>query len=361
MGRSNHFTMTLMLALVCGLSVVMAQSGTSPAGNAESKSAVKRIVGEVTGIDAPAGRITLKDLNGQKVDVAGDARTTYQRVPLGETTLTRATTITLQDVGTGDRARVMLLSDTPPLMARSVLVISKSELTAKEERDRAEWSSRGIGGRVTAINAETKEISLLWRGPDKDIPVVVAGHGNVLFRRYSPDSIRFSDAQPSSFSEIKVGDHLRAKGEKSADGSRFQPEEIVFGAFRILAGTITAVNAETGELKINDLQKKPLTIVVTNESMVRRLTPNLVQQLEEVAKPSAAKSAGGDLLQEIRKLPQLSVKDLGPGHAVLVSSTQGSTPSRVTGIVIVTGVETFVKKREQQPRELNLDLGGGIP
>src|SRR5215467_1076954 len=101
--------------------------------------------------------------------------------------------------------------------------------------------------------------------------VVMQVSDKVLMRRYAPDSIKFSDAKPSTFEELKVGDQLRALGDKSADGAHFAAEEVVSGSFRTVAGSVTAIDPAAGELKINDLlTKKPLTVVIKQDSVLRR-------------------------------------------------------------------------------------------
>src|SRR5687767_2722093 len=103
--------------------------------------------------------------------------------------------------------------------------------------------------------------------------VVIPVSDNTEMRRYAPDSIRFGDAKPSDFSELKVGDQLRALGERTEDPLRFKPEKIVTGSFRTVGGVVTAIDPATGEIKINELEKKkPLTIVVKNDSVLRRFS-----------------------------------------------------------------------------------------
>jgi hypothetical protein len=360
MNKQYCISIAFILASVFGLETGQAQTPSPVPAVAQSKAITNRAIGEVTTLDLNASRITLKTFDGQNVSFRGDGQTTYRRIPLGETTINHAVDITFNELGIGDRIRVLFMQGTEPLLARTVLVISKSEVTQKEAGDRAEWLKRGIVGRVTALNPATKEITLLARRQERDASLVIAAQGEVNFRRYSPDSIRFSDARPGTFSEIKVGDQLRSLGEQSVDGARFKPEQIVSGSFRTVGGTITSVNAEAGEIKINDLAKQPLTIVLGHDSLLRRLSPELVIRLEDSTKNSTQGSAGGSFLNEIEKLSPISISELKPGEAVLVSCTQGSTPSRVTGIVLAAGVESFIKKRQQQQStsgDLNLDLG----
>src|SRR6185369_5341486 len=66
---------------------------------------------------------------------------------------------------------------------------------------------------------------------------------------------------------------LRALGDRTEDPLRFNPQKVVTGSFRTVGGVVTAVDPATGEIKINELEKKhPLTIVVKNDSVLRRFS-----------------------------------------------------------------------------------------
>ncbi len=59
------------------------------------------------------------------------------------------------------------------------------------------------------------------------------------------------------------------------------------GSFQTIGGTITEIDAEKQEIKINDLQsQQPVTIVVSKDSPMRTLTPELLTALTP-AKPAA--------------------------------------------------------------------------
>ena len=237
-----------------------------------------RVVGEVTGIDPTSRQITLKTDAGAAATVTLDDKTLYLRVPPGEKDLKKAAKIGLGDISVGDRvlARFKTLpgeQPAPSAPAVSVMVMTKAELAQKHERDRAEWLKRGVVGTVSALNPDTKEITVSVRsrleGPHT---IVVESADSAQYRRYAPDSVRFSEAKPSSFAELKIGDNIRVLGEKNSEGTRVKPEEIVSGSFRNVAGVVTSVNAAAGELVIKDLQNnKPLTVRVNSESMLLRM------------------------------------------------------------------------------------------
>ncbi|HEV7858711.1 MAG TPA: hypothetical protein VGO91_08790 [Pyrinomonadaceae bacterium] len=250
------------------------------------------VIGEVTAINSSAMQMNVKTDAGAVVSVTLNSNTTYKRLAPGEKTLTNASAITLADIGVGDRvfARGRVADDRKSVPAMILIVMTKADIAQKQERERAEWRRRGMLGVITALNSATQEITIQSRAGAGVSNVILPASEKVEFRRYAPDSIKFSDAKPSSFAELKVGDQLRALGERSADGVRFNPEVIVTGSFRTVGGTVTAVNPATGEVKINDLQtKQPLTIVTRQDSLLRRFTP----EMAAMAATMASRGAGG--------------------------------------------------------------------
>ena len=95
---------------------------------------------------------------------------------------------------------------------------------------------RGITGIITTLNPGAKRSPSTTRG--RDAKTVVIEASAATFRRYAPDSVRFADAKPSSFTELQVGDTIRALGDKNEDGTRFKAEELVSGAFETIAATV---------------------------------------------------------------------------------------------------------------------------
>jgi hypothetical protein len=359
-----------------------------------------RVFGKVTEINAPAGQMTVKTDAGSVVVVSLNAKTTYQRMPPGETDPGKAVVIALTDVAVGDGvyARGYVATDRKSVPAQKLTVVSQSEIAKKQDKERAEWRQRGLSGIVEAVNPQTKEITVTTRTAEGPKPVIVPITDKIKMRRYTPDSVKFSDAKKSSFEDLKVGDQFRGKGDKSPDGARFTPEEVVTGSFRTIGGPITTVDAAAGEIKITDMQsKQPLTVVVRKDSTLKRVPADFMQMMMQGGGPggpgaapaaasggapgaaaapppaqgSGAAAAGGarpaaggpaagaggapqqggpggpggapgggfDIQRVIDSLPVSTLAELKPGEMVLISSTTGADPSRVTAITLVAGVE----------------------
>jgi hypothetical protein len=253
------------------------------------------------------------------------------RIPPGEKTKDKFVPIAATDFAVGDTvfARGRMTEDRKSMPALEFYVMSQTDIAQKRERERDEWKKRGVAGTVSSLNATTNEISLDARTPEGPKPIVVVAGTQTQFRRYAPDSVRFSDAKPSSFVELKVGDQLRALGTKSADGARFTPEEIVAGSFQTIGGEITEISVEKQEIKINDLlSKQAVTIVVTKDSSLRKYPGT------------------GDLQETFEQLPAFTLAELKAGDSILISSTKGADPARVTAIAIVSGVAPLLQKAQ---------------
>lgn len=317
-----------VLALLASASVLTAQTTASTSDPAITSLSV---MGVVTELKPDTRQVIVKTAAGNVVTVTLSDRTTFMRIPPGEKTKDKFVAIAATDFGVGDSvfARGRMTEDRKSMPALEFYVMSQSDIAQKRERERDDWRKRGVTGTVSSLNATTNEISLDTRTPEGPKPIVVAAGAQTQFRRYAPDSVRFTDAKPSSFAELKVGDQLRALGTKSADGVRFTPEEIVAGSFQTIGGAITEINLEKREIKINDLlSKQPLTIVVTKDSSLRKYPGT------------------GDLQETFDQLPAFTLPELKAGDSILISSTKGADPARVTAIAIVSGVGPLLEKAQ---------------
>jgi co-chaperonin GroES (HSP10) len=380
--------------------LVLTLGSSSRAQDNDTAITATRVFGKITEINAPAGQMTVKTEAGTVVTVNLNAKTSYERMPVGETDRSKAIKIALTDIAVGDGvyARGYVAADKKSVPAQQVIVVSQSEIAKKQDKERAEWRQRGLSGIVESVNPQTKEVTITTRTPEGPKPVIVPINDKVKMRRYAPDSVKFSDAKKSSFEELKTGDQFRAKGDKSTDGARFTPEEIVTGSFRTVGGPVTSVDAATGEVKITDIQsKQPLTVVVRKDSTVKRIPADFMQMMaaggpggagpgagapggaapggatppaaKPTATPTATPASGGgaarpaaggpgagapqggpgaggpggpgglDIQRIIENLPVSTLAEIKPGEMVLISSTTGADPSRVTAITLVAGVE----------------------
>lgn len=351
----------LLVLLACG-SVLTAQTTTPNPDPAITSLSVQGIVTE---LKADTRQVIVKTAAGNEVTVTLSDRTTFMRIPPGEKTKDKFIPITATDFAVGDSvfARGRMTEDRKSMPALEFYVMSKAEIAEKRNRERDEWRTRGVAGTISALNPSNSEITLDTRTAEGPKPIVIAATAQTKFRRYAPDSVRFSDAVPSSFAELQAGDQLRALGAKNADGTRFTPEEIVAGSFQTIGGSIAEINVEKQEIKINDLQsKQAVTVVVMKDSSLRKLTPELLTAMTPAkpGSPPPAKSSG-DLQEMFDQLPTFTLQELKPGDSILISSTKSADPTRVTAIAIVSGVGPLLQNAQGNRAAVSLgamSLGG---
>jgi len=363
-------------------------AASSPATQAEDKSITpNRAQGDVKAIDLAGKQLILKTDAGSLVTVLFADNTSYMRVAPNATTLDGATKIAVTDLAEGDRVMAMgrVSDDRKSATARVVVVMSKADIVKKQEADKAEWQKRGILGVISAIKPETKEIVITTRSMAGQQPLTIPVSEKVEMRRYAPDSIKFADAMPSKLEELKVGDQLRALGQRNADGTSFAAEKVVTGSFKSVAGVVTAIDAATGEVKINDMQtKQPLTVVVKQDSVLRRFPAMGAGEGMMVMRPGGAGAApggpaaggpgprpagmgaggGGVNIQDMmERLPTIAITDVKVGDTIIVSSTQGADPTRLTAISLISGAETLLNMlaaRQQQATPGAPNPAGGL-
>jgi len=358
--------------------------------------AIARRIGAIKAING--NMITLAPDSGPEVAVTVQPNARLLRIAAGAKDLKDAAPVQLQDLQVGDRVRVrgQAAADATSIAALEIIVISHSDLEARHEQERQDWQKRGLGGLVGAVDPATGTvtISVTSMGGKKDIAVRTSK--TTVFRRYSPDSVKFDDAKPSSLQEVQPGDQLRARGDRSADGSELTAEEIVTGSFRNVAGTVISADASAGTISVQDLlSKKAVQVKVSAESQLHKLPPEMAQRIAMRLKsamlpgtpgaagssgtgsasaagngqqPSASSSgtnqSGGtggggmggggtgggmrqggafDFQQMLTRMPAVTLADLHKGDAVLIVATQGSAASGGTAITLLSGVEPILQ------------------
>lgn len=372
---ASWFLIFASVALVSTHAVAQAaQPTTAPSAQAKAVGEIKSIGG---------GTLVLATDDGKSLSVSLPDAVRVVRIAPGQTDLKNATPIAPQDLQVGDRVLVRgkAADDGRALAAATVIVMKQSDVSAKQQKEREDWQKRGIGGLVSAVDpaAGTVTISVTTFAGSKK--VLIQTTRKTVVRRYAPNSVKFDDAMASKLGEIHPGDQLRARGEKSADGTELAAEEIVAGTFRNIAGTVTVANTADNTLTVMDLlAKKSVVVKVTPDSQLRKLPPMMAQGIARRLKGSTADGqppaggpptgapggappsgktdggppagapggfgggagrGGGDLQLMLSRLPAVTVADFQKGDAVILVSTQGND-SGVTAITLLGGVEPIL-------------------
>jgi len=359
-----------ILALTGVDTCILALLLIAPAAFAQDTNAasVTRAVGTVKSLTPDTAVITTDSGAAMTVQVQDGTR--LVRSAPGQKDLQGAIPIKLSDVQVGDRMLVRGKpgSDANSIQSLSIVVMKGSDIAAKQDQERDDWQKRGIGGLVTAVNAASGTISVSVASFSGNKTVVVNVSQATKIRRYAPDSVKFDDAKPGTLDQVKTGDQLRARGDRSSDGSELKAEEIVSGSFKNIAGTVISSDASNHLLTVTNLAtKKPVTLKITDDSQLRNLPQMMADRIarrlkggtpqngDNTAKPSgqhdAAQQGGSrgarpggapDFQQMLSRMPAVELKDLQKGSAVMIVATEGSDNTPSSAITLLTGVEPIL-------------------
>jgi hypothetical protein len=369
----NWASVLAITAIAGGLTLpVHLDAQNSPAEASQTQAgAVIKNVGAVKSINGKS--LIIRTDAGPELTVSVLDGTRIVRLAAGQTDLKSAPAIALADVQVGDRVLLRGRSaGDGAVEATTIVVMKQADVAQKQQHDREDWQKRGAGGIVSAIDAATGTFTV---SVTPTLSVLVKTSKETSFLRYSPDSVKFADAQKGTIDQIKTGDQLRARGGRSADGKELAAEEVISGTFRNIAGTISSIDAANNTITVKDLlAKKSVVIKFNSDSQLRKLAPQMAQRLAFFLKggaqgaqggapagggqssasgtpagsgqsgnPQGSRPAGGpDFQQMLSRIPSVTLADLQKEDAVMVVAAQGTSGSEVTAITLLGGVEPIL-------------------
>ena len=402
--RTNGAIIAILLALgVCmaGLQMMPAWGQTS-----DARSTIAKSLGTVKTITGNA--LTLAPKSGPEVSVSVEPGARILRMAPGDKDLKNAASIHLEEVKVGDTVRVRGHATGNGIDALEVLVITSSAVDAVKEQVRQDWLKRGVGGIVESVDTASGKVNLSVPSLTEKKTIVVHTSPSTVLYRYAPDSARPEDAKQVKLQDIQVGDQLRARGNRGADGSELTAEEIYTGIFPQFPAVVKAIDASTGLLSVQDLAtKKTVQVKITADSQLHKIPAEMAQgfamrlkggmpagtpgaapnaasgsapPVGEQANGSAAQAGGGagpgggaawrrggggppDLSRMLSRLPAstLAELDLKKGDAVYILATEGTPTGARTAITLLSGVEPILQAAPNAGQAMMLtpwSLGG---
>ena len=367
---------SILLLSLFSLAFIPATAQDAQSPNAS----LQRTVGSIKTVRESG--ITLTSDEGQEVLVTLQDSARILRVAPGEKDLKNAVPIQKQDLHVGDR---ILVRGKPgreahSIVAGAIIVMTQSDVAAKHEKDREDWQRRGVGGLVTALDSAGGTITVSTTSFSGTRNITVHTTKSTILRRYAANSVKFDDAKVAALGDIKVGDQLRARGNKNSDGTEIAAEEVVSGTFRNLAGQITSIDPAANTLTLKDaISKQTITVRVGNDAQLLKLPPEFAQRIAMRLKaagggiPGAGAAASesssgktgaqrprseragqfpggagggsgrsGDIQQILNRLPAAGLGDLQKGDAVMIVTTEGDGSGSVNAITLLAGVEPIL-------------------
>jgi hypothetical protein len=358
---------------------------------ANAQASAQRLLGTITTIAGDT--LTIKTDSGDARQVQVPSTAVLKRIAPGQKDLGTAETIQLSDLATGDRVLVKLdpnaASGTP--QALQLIAMKQSDIAQKQQREQEDWQRNGVGGLVKSVDTASGVVVITSGAGPAAKAVAVHINKSTALKRYAPGSVRFSDAQPAPIDEIHIGDQLRARGQKNADGTEIDATAVVSGSFRNISGTVSSIDATSSTLTVKDLvTKKNVAIHITPDAQMRRLPDMMARMIAARLKGTTPGSSGGaaataqqdgagsppltrsgpqngqaagqarprDMEQVLDRAPAIQLGDLQKGEAVMLVSTEGTTD--VTAIKLLAGVEPLLESPDASKNLLaNWSMGSG--
>ena len=359
---------------------------------AQTPSRYVSVVGTVTSADAAGHVFAVKTDKSGDTTVKFDDKTSFLRLPVGETDVKKATPAKSSDVGPGDRILARVHTEDPTGQPALTFYITKqADIAQRNQKTLEEWKTQSVAGSVRSVDPATKQIVIAVRGafgPPKDVTLDASAPA-VTFERYRPDAAKY---EMDTIASIQPGDQLRVLGTKNADVTQIKAEAIMSGSFRTVPVQIKSIDAASGQIMATDLaSKKPITIIVradtalkklddaTAAMMARRLNPNAAAggrgQGRGAAPDAAAGGApgggrgrgagrGGDPTTLLESQPTIQLSDLKAGDPVVVTGSSGADMTKLTATSLVAGVEPILRAAPANgpdPLGGSWNLGDGGP
>ncbi|MEP6714558.1 MAG: hypothetical protein ABJC09_03230 [Terriglobia bacterium] len=369
-----------------------AQDAAQPA-----KSPYESVIGTVDKADTAAKALIIKPDKGDNTTVKWDDKTTFLRIPAGETDMKKAVPATAADVALGDRivARVFT-ADPTGKPARTLYVTKQADIAQRLQSTEEEWKN-ATSGLVSSVDPAAHQIRFMAKVAGSPVPkeIVADIAGKVDYRRYDPDSGKYTEG---TLATIKAGDVVRVLGQKSSDGSEIKVQSIGSGSFKTIGVQVKTIDTAAKEISgIEISSKKPITVALRSDTLLKKFSDVAAMTVARQLNPSyqqaggrgsrgnggaggnagggypgggnpgggnpgggnpggdpAAAGAGGgrgggrgarntDIGKLIEQQPSIELADLKPGDAIIVTGATGTDAAKLTATALVAGVEPILR------------------
>jgi hypothetical protein len=377
------------------LGATYAQLSAQDAAATAKASPYISVAGTVTKSDIAGKVLSVRPDKGTEADpkettVKFDERTSFMRIPAGETDVKKATPSEAKEIESGDKiiARV-LTADPTGKAARTIIFTKQSDIALRRQKTQEEWKN-ATNGTVTTIDTAGKQIKFNVKVPGTPAPkeVVLDVTGKVDYQRYNPDSGIY---EAGKIDQIKVGDQMRVLGQKNADMTSIKADALGFGSFKTIGVQVKTIDLATNLITGTEIAtKKPVTIVLRADTYIRKFSEMaammVARQLNPTFQqtggrggmgagmgagmpggmpgtggrggdPAAGGAPGGpggraggrggrggmDVGSIIEQQPTITLAELKPGDSVIVTGAIGNDPAKLTANALVAGVEIILR------------------
>ena len=230
-----------LFVLFGGLGAILAPAAAtiSAQQTAAQPTSPARLVGVIMAINGKS--LTIKPDSGAPATVTVSEKARILRSAPGAKTVASATPIQLTDLAVGDRVLLAVrpAPDGSGPTATVIIAMTQADIAKQHQAEEEDWQRRGVGGIVKAVDPAAGTVTI---ATNQNHTLTIHTNPKTVVRRYSPESIQFADAKLATLDQIHPGDQVRARGDRDADGTELQADEVVAGSFRNIAGSVVSTD-----------------------------------------------------------------------------------------------------------------------
>src|SRR5262245_28582178 len=120
-----------------------------------SQQPANRVMGVVSAVTADKKEVSLRTDAGDAYGAIADDSAQVLRIAPGEKDMSKAEKIAFTDIAVGDRMLIRgeVNTTAKTVIAKTLVVMSKASITARQHKEQEDWKTRSLAGVVKSVDA----------------------------------------------------------------------------------------------------------------------------------------------------------------------------------------------------------------
>ena len=283
-----------------------------------------KTVGAIFSIDPLGEMLLLKNSRGYFENVTLPRSVAIARLPVsGEGGIAR---IRPADLNAGDLVCVHGGGEGSVQLS----VVPRADVHRAQAAFIAEWHRNSMFGSLKSIDVAGRKLVVAPLAPSTvgDTPIQVSVPESVLLRAALPDARRMGESTTFRLEDLRPGEPVYVRGNRSADGSHISASVVLKGGYRAILGALIEVKVADSVLRISEFGTGRMLSMKMTPGQVYRTTENLTD-------PMKVRAATGAVLTPV------GLADLQTGDAILIVGSSADGTTEGVGLFAVTRFGTF--------------------
>ncbi|MFV0387197.1 MAG: hypothetical protein ACK5NT_00440 [Pyrinomonadaceae bacterium] len=314
--------------------------------HAQTTSKLINFHGAITEISKAHSTVSVLLENNSSYIVEIEPQSSLRLVRAGETTLTNAVSITINQIEIGDQCFIRgVSSGTNKIKAAQIVIVKKSDIEERQRLRQTKWEKIGVSGVIESIDKDLKRITVKVPTSNQVIRVLLTESSSI--QRYPEGAKSINEFESSDISKMNIGDQIRALGENDQASGDYIASEIFSGFFRTISGKVVSKDLSNGELELIDSSTNTLVkISVRGSTNIRKLYPTTKTEPGNISAPE--KKGKINLNAFFANAKEIGLSDINPGDLIAVASASRNNSQIISALTIVSGLEILSNANDAQ-------------